>query len=199
MTSGERKKKLKIKIIVTVSVVVVVFVAALICLSVFGRVKVNGVYLSNRNLKEDFQNKIMSTHTVFMEDKYNKFTKFKYDFKPVEDRNIFVKAFDTLTGNNRSVSITYDADYKAIKKTLKKDNKRNKKPKNAKIVKGKTYYKIRPAKLGTKIDVKGLIKSLKNNAENISVYDFLEQPKILDKDLEPTLKKLNKPLKWLRS
>ena len=90
MTSGERKKKLKIKIIVTVSVVVVVFVAALICLSVFGRVKVNGVYLSNRNLKEDFQNKIMSTHTVFMEDKYNKFTKFKYDFKPVEDRNIFV-------------------------------------------------------------------------------------------------------------
>lgn len=28
------------------------------------------------------------------------------------------------------------------------------------------------------------------------MYDFLEQPKILDEDLEPTLKKLNKPLKW---
>ena len=45
MTSGERKKKLKIKIIVIVSAVVVAFVAALILLSMFGRVKVNGVSL----------------------------------------------------------------------------------------------------------------------------------------------------------
>ena len=81
MTSGERKKKLKIKIIVIVSAVVVAFVAALILLSVFGRVKVNGVYLSNKHIKRDFENKIMSTHTVFLEDKYNKYTKFKYNIK----------------------------------------------------------------------------------------------------------------------
>ena len=136
----------------------------------------------------------MSTHTVFMEDKYNKFTKFKYSLKKIEDRNIFNKVIDTITGRNNNVKITYDVDIKGIKKTLKKDNKRNKKPENAKIVKGKTFYEIKPAKLGTKINIKGLVKSLKNNAENISVYDFLEQPKILDEDLEPTLKKLNKPL-----
>ncbi len=196
MTSGERKKKLKIKVIVIVSAVVVAFVAALILLSVFGRVKVNGVYLSNKHIKRDFENKIMSTHTVFVEDKYNKFTKFKYNIKPIENRNIFTKAIDTVTGRNNNVKITYDVDVKGIKKTLKKDNKRNKKPKNAKIVKGEKLYKIRPAKLGTKVNIKGLVKSLKNHAENISVYDFLEQPKILDEDLEPTLKKLNKPLKW---
>ena len=179
-----------------VSVVVVALVTALICLSAFGRVKVNGVYLSNQNLKQDFQNKIMSTHTVFLEDEYNKFIKFKYNIKKIEDRNIFVKAWDTISDRNNSVKITYDADIKGVKKTLKKDNKRNKKPRNAKIVKGKTFYKIRPAKLGTKVNVKGLVASLKKHAENISVYDFLEQPKILDEDLEPTLKKLNKPLKW---
>ena len=196
MTSGERKKKLKIKIIVTVSVVVVLFVTALICLSVFGRVKVNGVYLSNRNLKQDFQNKIMSTHTVFLEDEYNKYITYKYSTKKLEDRNIFTKALDTITGRNNSVKITYVSDTKGIKKALKKDNKRNKKPRNAKIIKGKKYYKIRSAKLGTKINIKGLVKSLDKNVENISVYDYLEQPKILDEDLKPTLKKLNKPLKW---
>ena len=196
MTSGERKKKLKIKVIVIVSAVVVAFVAALILLSVFGRVKVNGVYLSNKHIKRDFENKIMSTHTVFLEDKYNKYTKFKYNIKPIENRNIFTKAIDTVTGRNNNVKITYDVDVKGIKKTLKKDNKRNKKPKNAKIIKGKKLYEIKPAKLGTKVNIKGLVKSLENNAENISVYDYLEQPKILDEDLEPTLKKLNKPLKW---
>ncbi len=176
MTSGERKKKLKIKVTVIVSAVVVVLVTALILLSVFGRVKVNGVYLSNKHIKTDFENKIMSTHTVFVENKYNKFTKFKYNIKPIENRNIFTKAIDTVTGRNNNVKITYDVDVKGIKKTLKKDNKRNKKPKNAKIVKGEKLYKIRPAKLGTKVNIKGLVKSLKNHAENISVYDFLEQP-----------------------
>ena len=66
----------------------------------------------------------MSTHFVFMEDKYNKYITYKYDIKPIEDRNIFTKAIDTITGKNKSVKITYDADYKKIKKTLKKDNKR---------------------------------------------------------------------------
>ena len=83
MTSGERKKKLKIKVTVIVSAVVVVLVTALILLSIFGRVKVNGVYLSNKQIKKDFENKIMSTHTVFLEDKYNKYTKFKYIIKPI--------------------------------------------------------------------------------------------------------------------
>ena len=196
MTGSERKKKLKIKIIVVSSIIVVALVTTIICLAVFGRVKVNGVYLSNKNIKQDFENKIMSTHAVFLEDKYNKFTKFKYDLDDIENRNVFVKAFDTLTGSNNYVAISYDVDIKALKKTLKKDNKRNKKPRNAKIIKKKKFYGIRKARLGTKIDIKGLVKNLKKNIENISVYDYLEQPKVVDTDLEPKLKKLNKPLKW---
>ena len=196
MTSGERKNKLRIKIIVIVIVVVVAFVTALICLSVFGRVKVNGEYLSNDNIEGDFDYKIMSNHSVFLEDEYNVYTKYKYNLDKIKNRNIFVKAFDTATGRNNIVKITYDVDVKGIKKALKKDNKRNKKPRSAKIIKGKTFYEIRPAKLGTKIDVKGLVKSLVKNKEDISVYDYLEQPKVVDADLEPTVKKLNKPLKW---
>ncbi len=196
MTSGERKKHLKIKIIVIVSVVVVAIVAALICLSVFGRVKVNGVYLSNKNIEREFNDKIMSSHRVFLEDKYNKYTKYHYNIDKIKDRNIFAKAIDTITGSNKHVAIKYTVDYDGLKKALKKDNKRNKKPRNAKIVKRKKLYGIRSARLGTKINIKGLVKDLGNNIENVSVYEYLQQPKIVDKDLEPTLKKLNKPLKW---
>ena len=158
MTSGERKKKLKVKIIVTVTSVVVVFVTALILLSTLGRVKVNGVYLKNSDIKNEFKNKIMSSHSVFLEEKYNKYTKYHYNLDSIENRNIFAKAIDTLTGQNKYVPIKYDVNIKAIKKTLKKDNKKEVKPRNAKIIKKKKYYGIRKARLGTKINIKGLVK-----------------------------------------
>lgn len=191
-----KSSKKKYYVIGIVAIVVVALVVATILLSIFGNVKVNGVSLSNRNIKQDFETKVMSSHSVFLEKKYNTYTKFNYDLAPIENRNFIVKAFDAVFGRNNYVPITYTVNKEKLEKAIRKDNKKNKKPKDAKIVKGEKFYEIKPAQYGTKINIKGLFKALKKNLEKISVYDYLQKPKIVDKDLEPVVKALNKPMKW---
>ena len=189
------KKKIIIAIVIA-SVSVILIGTGIVCLGIFGRVKVNGTFLRNQKLQQDFDKKIMSSHVVFLEDEYNKFIAYKDSLAEIRDRNIFDKALDTLTGRDHKVKCKYDVDRDGLKKYIKKKNKKGRKPKNAKIIKKKKFFAIKSAKYGTKIVFKNLIKDLERGDEFISVKNYVEKPKVVDGDLTRKLKKLNKPLKW---
>ena len=194
-----QKKNKKKKIIVATSVAllsVILIITAIICLNMYGRVKVNGTFLRNQHLESDFNQKIASRHIVFVDKKYNKYINYKNNFETIKNRNFLVKAWDALTCRDNNVSFAYTVDKAGLKKELKARNKKGHGPKCAKVVPKKKYYGIKSAKYGTKIIIKDLFKSLDNGEEFISLNRFVQKPKVVDADLLPRVNKLNKALKW---
>lgn len=190
------KSKKKIIICASVGVAVVAIAVTLICVGIWGKIKVNGTMLRNTHLQQDYDKLVLSQHSVFVEGEYNRYITFDRNISRLKNRNIWDKIIDTITKRNNVVNVKYSVDEQGLKKQIKKYNRGNKKPHNAKIIKEDRFYTIRSARLGSKIDTKALIKELHKYAEDISIYQFLKKPKVLDKDLLPLVKKLNKPLEW---
>ena len=190
------KKKTKVIIVaIIVAVVIALLGVGVLLFTLFGKTKVNGVMIDNRNVVAEFKENFVLNNT-FVEDDYNQFVKYNYDISRLTRRNVFTKIADTISKRNVPIKVTKEIDYDGIKKKAKKHNKHAKKSKNAKIVIKKDKYKIKKAKYGTVIDIKKLIKEVKEGATEIYVVDFYKQPKIKDKDLKKKVKKLNNALKW---